>query len=213
MTAFEIIDSVGSSVGAVAAVGAAAFAGWGIHRTASDSREKAQPFMTAEFALAENSAETVQLVVKNSGATPARGVTVTFDPPIPDGDIDSAAWRLRERYDAPISVIAPGQTFASSWWLNDYTLENPSSRNVHELPNEVTVTISYLGIDGESLSDEFALNAWLVLLEGLPVSSDSALGSLRRIANATQQNATETASLAESVEDLKFGGEDEHSID
>ncbi|MGR6092243.1 hypothetical protein ACU4IU_16910 [Brevibacterium sp. CSND-B09] len=204
MTAFEIVNSVGSSLGAVAAVGTAAFAGWGIHRTSSDSREKAQPFMTAEFALAENSDETVQLIVKNSGSTPARNVAVIFDPPIPSGDPDSAAWRLRERYDSPISVIAPGQNFASNWWMNDYTLKNPSTRNIHELPNEVNVTISYSGIDGTQLSDEFALNAWLILLEGQPVSSDSALGNLRTIAKASQKNAAETANLAESVEALRF---------
>lgn len=189
MEALEIINSIGTSLGAVAAVAAASFAGWGIQRTTSDNRAKAQPFMLAELAQSEHSENTIRLLVRNAGKTPARNVRVSFDPPIPDGEENSHGWVLHERYGQPIAMFAPGQQFSNSWWLSDFSLRDPSSRNIHQLPNEVEVTISYTGIDDTELSDVFELNARLLLLEGRAVSSNSVLGRLETIAKSNRDSA------------------------
>ncbi len=189
MESIEIINAVGTSVGAVAAVGAAAFAGWGIQRSTNDNRARSQPFMTAEFATSEHSDDTIRMLIRNVGQTPARNVRVSFDPPIPEGEKSSHAWVLHERYDTSIPMLAPGQQFGNSWWLSDFSLEDPSSRNVHELPNEVKVSISYTGIGGEEFSDDFELNARLILLEGRAVSSTSMLGRMEMIAKSNRDAA------------------------
>lgn len=63
------------------------------------------------------------LVVKNFGATAARRLRVTFDPPFPEiaqgGNNqpvrDSSAVTIRERYRASIQVLAPGQNLVNVW--------------------------------------------------------------------------------------------------
>ncbi|WP_286957678.1 hypothetical protein [Brevibacterium sp. UBA7493] len=189
MSMMEILNEAAMPVGSVAAAVTAVGAWWGIHRTASDNREKAQPFVLAEFATAPHSDISIQLVIKNVGVTPARNVQVTFDPPLPPGEVDSAIWRLHERYDDPIAVLGPGQQFSNNWWLSDYTLENPSLRNVYDLPRETTVTIKYRGIGKGVFEESFPISSWLVLLDSSPVASDSKLGSLRRIATTAGQLA------------------------
>lgn len=186
MGTLEIINSVGASVGAVAAVTAAAFAGWGIRRTTHDNRTRAQPVMVAEFGPSEFSSETIRLVVKNMGETPARGVRVVFEPPIPVAEKGTHAWVLHERYGKDIPTLAPGQQLGNSWWHSDFSLDDPSARNIHGLPNEVIVSFTYTGLDGVELNDFYVLNVRLVLLEGNAVSSASVPGRLETIAKSTK---------------------------
>ncbi|POH56977.1 hypothetical protein [Arthrobacter glacialis] len=217
MGTLDIINSVGASVGAVAAVSAAIFAGWGIRRTTNDNRARAQPVLVAEFGPSEFSSDTIRLIVKNMGATPARDIQVVFEPPIPEGAKGSHAWVLHERYDKAIPTLAPGQQLGNSWWLSDFSLDDPSSRNVRGLPNEVKVTFTYTGLDGVELSDFYNLNVRVALLEGNAVSSSSVPGRLEMIATSTKVIADSVKStiprIAEAMEERKAPAHSENVAD
>lgn len=187
-------------LGPLAAVASALAAWWGIHRTAVDSRARSQPSMVVELDFAPNSQETIQLLVRNTGPTPARNVAVTFDPPLPDTKWGSHAWMLRHRYAEPIGSIGPGQVFRNSWWFNDYSVKDAERRletNVHGLPAEITVTVEYSGLGRKRITDAYNLNVWHLQMETYPVSSASALGRLGGIEKQLRYAVSSLATLAD----------------
>lgn len=186
-------------LGPLAAVASALAAWWGIHRTAVDSRARSEPSMIVEFDFAPNSQETIELVVRNSGPTPARNVQVTFDQQLPDTKWGTHAWMIRHRYARPIGSIGPGQVFRNSWWLNEYRVKNAEGRletNVHGLPAEIIVTVEYSGIGKQRITDVCALDVWHLQMETYPVSSASALGRLGRIEKQLRYTANTLSKLA-----------------
>lgn len=187
-------------LGPFAAVASAIAAWWGIHRTAVDSRARSQPFMVVEFDFAPNSLETIQLLVRNTGLSPARNVEVTFDPPLPDAAWGSHTWVIRHRYAEPIGSVGPSQVFRNSWWLNDYSVKDDERRletNVHGLPAEITVTVQYSGLGKKRITESYKLNVWHLQMETYPVSSASALGRLGGIEKQLRYAVSSLGALAD----------------
>ena len=159
--------------------------------------------MTVEFDFASNSQETIELVVRNTGPTPARNVQVTFNQQLPDTEWASHAWIIRHRYAKPIGSIGPGQVFRNSWWLNDYGVKDAEKRletNVHGLPAEITVTVEYSGIGKKRLTDIYALDGWHLQMETYPVSSASALGRRGGIEKQLQYTVSKLGTLADRLD-------------
>lgn len=155
--------------------------------------------MIAEFDFAPNSQETTELVVRNSGPTPARNVQVTFDQQLPDTEWGTHVRMIYHRYATPIGSIGPGQVFQNSWGLNDYRVKNAEDRletNVHGLPTEIIVTVEYSGIGKKRITDVYTLDVWHLQMETYPVSSASALGRLGGIEKQLRYTVSKLSTLA-----------------
>src|SRR5699024_4976232 len=142
-----------------------------------DNRARSQPSMIVEFGFAPHSQETIELVVRNTGPTPARNVQVTFDQGFPDTGWGSHAWMIQHRFSNPIGSIGPGQVFRNSWWRNDYSVQDAEKRlrtNVHGLPAVVTVTVEYSGLGKKRITDIYSLDVWHLQMATYPISSASA---------------------------------------
>lgn len=196
----EIVEAL-QIISPIAAVLSAIAAWWGILHTTRDSRARSQPYMVIELGFAPHSHETLQLIVRNVGVTPARDVVLHFHPPLPTFEWGSHGWMVAHRYDKSLPTVAPDQEFRNSWWINDMRISDPASRldsNYYGLPGQTTVTVQYQGLGKKSFEDVYQLDVESLQLESLPVSSASTLGRLERIAGQLKLTNDHLSVIAES---------------
>lgn len=151
------VTALGTVVMAVAIVVTAFYAKGTLQAARDDSRERTRPVIIAEFRREILSKGTTLLVLKNLGASVARNVRVSFDPPppkdvasLPDDDMMKWIW---ERYAGPIMTWAPG------WSVSNVI------RAGHETLNPLTVTATYEGPDGTGYTDRYDLHPDHILKE------------------------------------------------
>lgn len=120
-------------------------------RAERERRERIRPVLTPEFERELlTSSGTLNLVIRNWGASPARDVAVTFDPP-PPTDLEALPhenmmrW-LYQAYERPISL-----------WPSQWRMSNVY-RAGYDTVGPLTLTIAYLGPDGHRYADEFHLD-------------------------------------------------------
>lgn len=157
--------------------------------------------ITAEFRAAQDSDSAVDFVVANLGQTPARDLTVTFEPPleVPEDAGNLVSPFIVRRYENPISVLNPGQSLSNTWWrgMNTGELELV---NREPTPDEVTVTMTYRGRGLRRLHDSYNLTIETVSLTTWSVSSSSPKGRLRSIDESLASIRSSLAALAKSAE-------------
>jgi len=73
------LNENGAAVSTLMAIATAIVAVLALRQTARDSADRSRPMVLAEFRRAVNSDRTVDLVIRNAGASMARDVHVTFD--------------------------------------------------------------------------------------------------------------------------------------
>ena len=111
MSAAELTLIFGAA-GAIATIIAAIVAVLALQAARTDSRDRSRPMIVPEIRKEPLSKSTINLVVRNVGASPARNVHVTFPAKVdvvpsslPTGDV----WRwILERYARPIHVWSQG---------------------------------------------------------------------------------------------------------
>lgn len=144
---------------AVAIIVTAIYAKRTLVAATDDSRARTRPALVAYLERELLSPGTILLVVKNFGPSSAANVRVAFDPPAPSND-DVAAlpdsemkkW-LYQRFAAPVPVWAPG-------WTTSNVI-----RSGQDPLDSFTVWLSYLGPDGTSNAEDFALHPDHILKE------------------------------------------------
>lgn len=184
MDIWQWLGTNAAQLSAAAAIVAAFAAVWTVRQAAGQTREATRPMVIALMEPPEHSVETVDLVIRNVGATPARGVQVAFDPPLPSVADDTWALDgLRTRYARRVSIVAPGQSMRNAWWVSSQT---GNEENPYGLPAAFTVRISYRRSRWLRYSDEFSFHLPSVLMETISVDSHSILGSQRRQAKALE---------------------------
>lgn len=168
-------------VGLVGGLGSATAAVTSLAHTRRDARSRSRPMMSAELKISGKLY--ANLVIKNSGASIARDVHVTFDPPLPtdakarDGQRNVAAL-INARYAHPIPVWVPERELESFYWIRDVTTPDDVSESVDGVPREVVVTISYTDDSGKtSYKDRFPLNIRELEGQALPVKTRTTTGS------------------------------------
>lgn len=144
LEAWTWINEYGSAIGAVAGVVAALVAIIALISAALDSKARSQPMIAAEFRPAVDSDSSIDFIITNLGPTPARDITVTFNPPIviPDDSDRLLAPYLVKRYERPIPVLNPGQILSNTWWAGRAGTGNELT-NHEPTPDEVNVTKIY----------------------------------------------------------------------
>jgi hypothetical protein len=173
------LNANAAAVSALAALATALVAVIALASTALDSRSRTRPFVAAELLPARHSTSSVILRVTNYGPTIARNLRLEFEPqldPLPSRD---AALSTQKRYAGVVPHLGPGQSLSNVWqtWA--------AKGKVHSSPDLCTVTITYAS-GRRQFVDRFTLDLETVALETIVVSSDSELGSLRKIAAAAE---------------------------
>jgi hypothetical protein len=125
------------------------------------SRRGAEPSLWVDLRPDDQQAQSIILLVGNSGPTVATNVVVTFDPPLADtpglAEPAGTAREAEERLHAGLASLPPGRTLR--WWLGlpHHVFEQNRSE-----PLSYTVTIKADGPFGrlEPLSYTIDLNDW-----------------------------------------------------
>jgi hypothetical protein len=167
------ITTIATVITALVAIGA-------LLAAAHDSRERSRPYLAAELFPSQKSTASIVFRVHNFGTTVARDVRVTFDPAIEATAEDDPARHIRLRYEQPIPHLSPGQALNNTW-------QTFAARGkVTTAPDDCIVTITYKGSGRRLHTDVYTLRLDAISHETEATSSDSELGSIRRIAKALE---------------------------
>lgn len=165
-----------AAVGGLSAAITGVVAIWALVHAARDSRERSRPVMVAEYRVPENPHKVLDFVVRNAGASVARDIEVTFDPPLePIGPKQATRPFLVKRYSEKISNLGPGQELTN---VVHADLEAPDES---DLPLDVTVTITYKRGRLRRYKDEYRLVVEVYAQHTFRTSTDSVLGRLTQI--------------------------------
>lgn len=174
------LNANGGAISTIATVVTALVAIGALLAAARDSRERSRPYLAAEFLPSQKSTTAVVFRVFNFGATVARDVHVTFDPPIDATADDDPARHIRLRYERTIPHLSPGQSLNNTW-------QSFAARGkVSSAPDDCTVTITYKGSGRRVHTDVYRLRLDTITNETEATSSDSELGAIRRIAQSLE---------------------------
>lgn len=181
MTLWEWLGLNAASVSALAAGLTATVAVLALLSTARDSRARTDPIVTAEFRIPPDSDSTIDLVIRNLGPTPARDVTLNFEPPlsVPDGGGPFLATYIVNRYKGTIPVLSPGQELTNIWWAG--RVDGNQMVNAEPTPESVVITIGYRGVGWRRRSARYGLQVETVSSTTFAVSSTSLKGRLKTI--------------------------------
>lgn len=145
-----------------------------LRHTRADSRARTRPMLSAELKISGDLHS--NLVIKNSGASIARNVTIVFDPPLPNDEYSSdgqgnVARLINQRYQAPIPVWVPGREMENFYWIRDQDSPDDAPLSVDGVPNEVVATISYSDDQGRTYCDRFPLDIRELWGAAMPVKT------------------------------------------
>lgn len=164
-----------TAVGAIATVVGAAGAVVSLWQIRKDSRDRTRPVMVAELRPGVLTS-TAELYVRNAGASVAKDVTVTFDPPLPVLEGADAERMLtpflQRRYAKPIKTFTPGMELDNIW----------KSAGIRDepVPDDFTVHFNYRDDRGRSYSDEYDLSVGTLQNQTGSYPSGEDDGSLKR---------------------------------
>lgn len=152
-------------------------------------RDASQPYVWADIRLHEQHGQFLMLVLKNEGPTVANSVTMTFDPPLPEG------WR-RSRSVGPATPDKPGVAQFEAlppgrmmqWHLGAHT--DVLAPNDPANPTRFTVTIDAQGPSGpvETLSYVIDVSDYLaaaMTVAGTPLSIVKAINDSAKALNTS----------------------------
>ena len=197
---WDWINEYGSAIGAAAGVVAAIVAIFALISAASDSKARSHPMVTAEFRPAPDSDSSIEFVVSNLGATPARDVRVGFTPPItlPTEISGLVSPYLVQRYQRAIPVLNPGQLLSNTWWAG-HAGSGAELTNREPTPDEVRVDVSYKGLGWSRMHESFDLTIETVTLTTYSVSSTLTKGRMKTIDESLRKIRDHLATIAKKV--------------
>jgi hypothetical protein len=145
----QSVAAVAASVSALAAIVTALIAAYSLLGSRQDSRDRTRPVIVARLRRESLADGSIVLQVKNFGATSARDVHVSFDPPTADPAAlpEEDKWRwIGLRYAKPIPNWPPGMSLGNT------------VRFGHEAVDPFTVKVAYKALDGRRYHDHFYLD-------------------------------------------------------
>lgn len=154
------LEAFFAGITAIAAAATGLIASWTLWAAKSDGAARSRPMMAAELQTAVLTKGTSELVVTNHGASVARNVKVSFDPPLPDLDGPEADGKvtpfLFRRYSVPIPTVTPGMALR-----NVYSSGSPDSDGVYQndepTSEDFTITFDYEDTRGKQFRDTYRL--------------------------------------------------------
>lgn len=157
-------------------------------RTWLNLRTQLRPIVVAELQKHAFLKWTQEVVVRNYGQSPARELTVTFEPPLvdPDPKSDEAATMTAatvRRFAKVISVLAPGAELRQIYYAGDVAPGSNKVKNSEPNPDTVKVTVKYRG-EGKrkKYTDTFELDVHLIGLSTTGNSRDNPASQRRVVA-------------------------------
>ena len=113
-----------------------------------------------------------------------------FDPPFDErARQDDFTRILAQRYDAPITLLPPGVELENMWWAGRMSHGAPDLVNSMSTPDKVDITLSYKGGRFRRYRDRFSLDTEMIKGTTYSVSSDSAPGRMKTIAQSIKKLA------------------------
>jgi hypothetical protein len=118
-----------------------------------DSRDRTRPVISADIVPVVLSHGTSQLVIRNVGASVARNLELTFEPPIVDtGDENGMGSYIARRYARTIKTVPPGRE------LSNIYVHMQDGQPTEPLPMDLTVTTSYQDEHGHRYGETYELS-------------------------------------------------------
>jgi hypothetical protein len=150
------ITAIGAIVTAVVAVAALIYAARQLveaskarEQTKQLELEKSQPYVVVTMEELDGNPAILNLVIRNYGTTLARDVRVTIDP---KPESSNGGQGIQEiGYPSVIPALAPNQQWSTTWDFSIY-------RKDTDLPDLHKGKVTYLGIDGQTLTTEIVLD-------------------------------------------------------
>lgn len=183
-------------------------------RQARDIEQRAnRPMMVAEVVAPSEEFEEVGLRVTNVGRTVARNVRVSFDPPLPEPDLERLNARsdshyyatnmeaLRAIFDGRVFLSwTPGMEVDAKYWAapKGFNPWRPLPDSAEGVPPEQKVVIDFEDEAGNAYRDEYVLDVHTVL--GLRFK-DSEFKKIRKAIEAVGNYVSSTASEVGRVAD------------
>ena len=165
-----------AAVGGLSAAITGVVAIWALVHAARDSRDRSRPVVVAEYRVPENPHKRLEFVVRNAGASVARDIEVTFDPPLePIQPGQAIRPFLVERYKDRVPNLGPGQELTNSVHAD---LEDEGES---DLPLDVTVTVTYRRSWMRRYKDRYRLVTSVYAQHTYATSTNSVLGQLKEI--------------------------------
>lgn len=188
-----------TAVGGLSAAATAVVAIGTLIRAGRDSRERTRPVVIAEYRVPAFGFNILELVVRNIGASVARNVKVSFDPPLVDqGTGESTTPFVIARYANPIPALGPGQELVNAVYIDD---DDPDDS---DLPPVLTVTIEYdRWRKVRRYRDTFRLLSTVYMKHTVGRASDAPEGRLKEIRDKLSE---QTAALKSIRDVLKASG-------
>jgi hypothetical protein len=188
--------TAGGTVGTCVVALLAAIVAWRQLREARRLREaQAQPFVIVDVEPSVTSRRILNLVIRNTGQTLARDVTIRFDPPL-RSTLDSegfppANFRALAK---GIPALPPGREY-------QIMLDSTVSRSESNLPDSYTVTVKFHDRDGKKM-DELTYELDLAMFHSAPyvteLSVHDVAQELQSIRKTLEQLARMTAEAKQS---------------
>ncbi|MEV8177208.1 hypothetical protein AB0O99_04070 [Cellulosimicrobium funkei] len=173
-----------TAVGGIATAATAVVAIWAIAAAKNDSRDRSRPVMVAEYRTFPFAYQALEFVIRNAGASVARDVTVSFDPPLAPGGYFARKFIIR-RYATTIAVLAPGQELVNAVRVED------APGKPRDLPADLTVTIRYRRSRWRWYTDKYRLDAQVMTDDSRQLSSESTEGRLKQIRESLDRIASQ----------------------
>jgi len=126
---------------------------------------------------------TCELVIQNIGASVAKNILVTFDPPIRES-MGVTAGYLARRYEQPIPTMGPGRRLTNVY---GHRRGDGTAAFDEDVPLDIAVTVDYEDSHGRQYRDSYALTSQTLMNETTtsPSNTDEK-GIQRRLVQALE---------------------------
>lgn len=182
-------------------------------KQARDIEQRAnRPMMVAEIMAPGEELEEVGLRVRNAGKTVARNVRVSFDPPLPEPDLEQLNMRSDSHYyatnmEAITSIFddrvfltwTPGMEVNAKYWAapKDFNPWQPLPDSAEGVPPEQKVIVDFEDEPGNAYRDEYVLDIHTVL--GLRFK-DSEFKKTRKAVEAAGEYVSSVAPKSDALQ-------------
>jgi len=148
-----------------------------------DSRDRTRPVVGVELLPIVLSRGTCELVIQNIGASVAKNILVTFDPPIRES-MGVTAGYLARRYEQPIPTMGPGRRLTNVY---GHRRGDGTAAFDEDVPLDIAVTVDYEDSHGRQYRDSYALTSQTLMNETTtsPSNTDEK-GIQRRLVQALE---------------------------